>query len=85
MAYSRRDPHYSKRVSLVVWVIGGVLGWAVMTGIGFTMWGVGEGVVALWNDPGQTSPVAYTPWPNDAEITRILAIARAGGTPPQNR
>ena len=49
------------------------------------MWGVGEGVVALWNDPGQTSPVAYTPWPNDAEITRILAIARAGGTPPQNR
>lgn len=84
MAHSRRDSHYSKRVSLVAWMVGGVLGWAVMTGIGFTLWGAGEGVVALLNEPGQTIPVAYTPWPNDTEITRILAIAPAGATAAEN-
>ena len=77
----QREPQYSKRVSLVAWMVGSVLGWAVMTGIGFTMWGVGEGVVALINDPDQTIPVAYTPWPNDEELIRLLAIAPAGGKP----
>jgi hypothetical protein len=76
---TRKSSRYTKRVSLCAWAVGGILGWAVMTGIGFTLWGVGEGVVALWNDPEQTIPVAYTPWPHDAEITRILAISPASG------
>lgn len=80
----RRHSRYSKRVSLCAWVVGGVLGWAMMTGIGYTMWGVGEGVVALWNDPQQTIPVASTPWPGDGEITRILAIRPASGSISQN-
>lgn len=81
----RRNSRYSKRVSLCAWVVGGVLGWAVMTGIGFTLWGVGEGVVALWNDPGRSIPVASAPWPDDSEITRILAVTPASGSPLQIR
>jgi hypothetical protein len=81
----RQNPHYSKRVSLCAWVVGGVLGWAMMTGIGYTLWGVGEGVIALWNDPQQTIPVASSPWPSDAEITRILAITPASGSISPNR
>jgi hypothetical protein len=80
MADPRCDTPFSTRVSLFAWLVGGILGWAVMTGIGFTVWGVGEGVVALWTNPQQSVPVVSTPWAGDAGIARILAIAPASGT-----
>jgi hypothetical protein len=77
----QREPQYSKRVSLVAWMVGDVLGWAVMTGIGFTMWSVGEGVVALINDPDQTIPVAYTP----GQMTRNSSDFWRSPRPAENR
>ncbi len=65
--------------SLAVWFVAAVVGWAALAGIGYSVYHVGENVIAGWSAPDAEAPAVKTAAPSDREIRELQKIAPAAG------
>ncbi len=80
-----KDHKLSIRASVLVWVCLSVVGWAVLAGIGYSVYRVGGDIIARWSDPNAGPATVESAAPSEREIRELQKVAPAAGGIPAGK